>query len=148
MLSINRPSTNFHGGGMNWNHIVFTALIGGVVASMTDWAFAGDWLYKRFNAHPEIWRVNSKNEWKAIAGSAALPFLTCGVFAAVCARLDLHSYSATLKLALAIWLIAPLPVLITHGLFVKLQSGIVVSYAIGWLVKLGIAALAVAFLFR
>lgn len=131
---------------MNWNHILLTALIGGVVASMTDWLFAGDWLYKRFNAYPEIWRVTAKNEWKAIAASAAFPFLTCAVFAVVCARLNLHSYSATLKLALAIWLIGPLPLLITHALFMKLQSGIVASYSLGWLVKLAVAAIAVVFL--
>jgi hypothetical protein len=133
---------------MNWSHIVRTALIGGVVASMSDWAFMGDWLYKRFNAFPEIWRVNTQNEWKAIAWSSSLPFCTCGVFAFVCARLNLHTYGATLKLALAIWLIGPLPLLITHGLFIKLQSAIVASYSIGWLAKLVIAALAVALLLR
>jgi len=133
---------------MNWNHIILVALIAGVVTSMTDWAFAGDWLYKRFHAFPEIWRVNAKNEWKAIAGSAAFPFLTCAVFAIVCARLNLHTYGSTLKLAFAIWLIGPLPLLITHALFMKLQAPIVASYSLGWLVKLLIAALAVVFLFR
>ena len=131
---------------MHLKSIILVALIGGVVSSMTDWAFAGDWLYKRFNAHPEIWRVNAKNEWKAIAGSAAFPFLTCAVFALVCARLNLHSYSATLKLALAIWLIGPLPLLVTHALFMKIQAPIVASYSIGWLVKLIVAAVAVSFL--
>jgi hypothetical protein len=133
---------------MNLNRIILTALIAGVVSSMTDWAFAGDWLYKRFHAFPEIWRVNAQNEWKAIAGSAALPFLTCAVFAVVCARLNLHAYRSTLKLALAIWLIGPLPLLITHGLFIKLQAPIVASYSLGWLVKLVIAALAVSLLLR
>jgi hypothetical protein len=77
-----------------------------------------DWLYKRYNQHPEIWRhPHGQGEMKAIAWSAPLPFVTCAIFTLLCARLNLHSYSATLKLALAIWFVGPLPLLIVNGLF-------------------------------
>ena len=62
----------------------------------------------------------------------------------LCARLNLHSYSATLKLAVAIWLVGPLPLLITNALFTKLHPAITASYSLGWLVKLVVAAVAVA----
>ena len=81
---------------------------------------------------------------KAIAWSAPLPFVTCTFFTLLCARLNLHSYSATFKLALAIWLVGPLPLLIVNGLFIKLHSAITAAYSIGWLVKLSVAAAAVA----
>ena len=60
---------------------VLAVLAGGVVASMTDWLFMGDLVYKRFDKHPEIWRfAGGQGESRAIAWSAALPFLTCAVF--------------------------------------------------------------------
>jgi hypothetical protein len=46
-------------------------------------------------------------------------------------------------LALAIWLVGPLPLLIVNGLFIKLHSAITASYSLGWLVKLVVAAVAV-----
>jgi hypothetical protein len=35
---------------------LLAVLAGGTVASMTDWLFMGDLVYKRFDQHPEIWR--------------------------------------------------------------------------------------------
>ncbi len=131
---------------MNWMRMALTVFAGGVAASLTDWLFmGGDWLYKRYNQHPEIWRhPHGQGEMKAIAWSAPLPFVTCTFFTLLCARLNLHSYSATFKLALAIWLVGPLPLLIVNGLFIKLHSAITAAYSIGWLVKLSVAAAAVA----
>ena len=80
------------------------------MVSLTDWLFMGDWLYSRYNQFPEIWRhPHGQGEMKAIAWSVPLPFITCAVFTLLCARLNLHSYSATLKLAagyLACWTFA------------------------------------------
>lgn len=127
---------------VTWTRFAFAVLAGGIVSSMTDWLFMGDWLYRRYNPHPEIWRVHSGNETKAILWASLLPFLTCGVFDAVCVGLHLHSYSATLKLALAVWLIGPLPLIIVNSLFIKIDSWIAAAHAVGWLVKLLVAALA------
>ena len=134
---------------MNWIRVALTLLVGGFVASLTDWIFMGDWLYSRYNQYPEIWRhSHGQGEMKAIAWSVPLPFITCAVFTLLCARLNLHSYSATLKLAAAIWLVGPLPLLITNALFIKLHPAITVSYCLGWLVKLVVAALAVVLFLR
>jgi hypothetical protein len=134
---------------MNWIRVALTVFAGVFVASLTDWLFMGDWLYKRYNQHPEIWRYpHGQGEMKAIVWSAPLPFVTCAFFTLLCARLNLHSYSATLKLALAIWLVGPLPLLIVNGLFIKLHSAITAAYSLGWLVKLVVAALAVTLILR
>ena len=85
---------------------------------------------------------------RAIALTSPLPFLTCGVFAYVAARLGLHSVSGAVKLAFAVWLIGPLPLILTNAAFIKLHRVFFVSYAIGWLVKLGIVALAVGWFLR
>ncbi|MFY9726277.1 MAG: hypothetical protein WB579_05765 [Bryobacteraceae bacterium] len=122
-------------------------LAAGIASSMTDWLFMGDWLYKRYDKHPEIWRYRGgQGETNAIIWASLLPFLTCSVLVLVCARLHLSSYSATLKLALAIWLIGPLPLTIANSLFMKLTPAIAIAHALGWMVKLVLAGFAVALL--
>ena len=133
---------------VGWGRFVFAVLAGGIVSSLTDWLFMGDWLYQRFHAHPEIWRIHGGNETKAILWASLLPFLTCGVFDAVSMRLHLHSYGATLKLAAAVWLIAPLPLIIVNSLFMKIEAGIAAAHVSGWLMKLLVAALALVLIVR
>jgi hypothetical protein len=125
---------------MNWTRFVAIVIGAGVVSSLTDWFFAGDWLHRRFT-YPEVWRQGA--EGRAIALSSPLPFLSCGVFAYLAARLGLHTVTHTLKLAIAVWLIGPLPLILTNAAFIKLHRVFVVSLATGWLVKLAIIAVAV-----
>jgi hypothetical protein len=134
---------------MPWVRIALAILASAFLSSLTDWLFMGDWLYKRYDRHPEIWRhPGGQGENKAILWSSLLPFLTCGVFVLLCSRLHLLLYRETLKLALAIWLIGPLPLTIVNSLWIKLSPAIATSHALGWLVKLALAALAVAIIFR
>jgi hypothetical protein len=126
---------------MHWTRIVLITLASGVVTSLSDWFFAGDWIHRRFT-YPEIWRQGVES--KAIALTSPLPFLTCFVFACVAARLQVTSLSGALKLGVAIWLIGPLPLLLTNAAWMKLHRVFVTSYATGWLVKLLIVAAAVA----
>jgi len=128
---------------MNWTRLVAIVIGAGVVSSLTDWFFAGDWLHRRFT-YPEIWRQGA--EGRAIAVSSPLPFLSCGVFAYLAARLGLHSVASTLELAVAVWLIGPLPLILTNAAFMKLHRVFVASFATGWLVKLAIIAVAVGWL--
>jgi hypothetical protein len=72
-----------------------------------------------------------------------LPFVTCFVFAYVVTRLHLSYVSGALKFAAAIWVIGPLPLILTNAAFMKLHRVFVLSYATGWLVKLVVAAIAV-----
>ena len=130
---------------MNWARLVAIIIGAGVVSSLTDWFFAGDWIHRRYT-YPEIWRQGEES--RAIALTSPLPFVTCGVFAFVAARLGLHSVSGALKLAVAVWVIGPLPLILTNAAFMKLHRVFVVSYAIGWLTKLVIVAVAVGWFAR
>lgn len=130
---------------MPWIRIALVVLASGIVSSLTDWLFMGDWLYKRYDKHPEIWRYRGgQGEMRAIIWASLLPFLTCSVFVVVCARLHLSSYSATVKMALAVWLIGPLPLTIANSLFMKLSPAVALAHALGWMVKLVLVGLAVA----
>jgi hypothetical protein len=126
---------------MNWTRLAFIVIGTGIVTSLTDWFFAGDWLHRRFT-YPEIWRAGAES--KAIALTSPLPFLTCGIFASLLAWLGFLSISSASKMAVAIWLIGPLPLILTNAAFIKLHRVFVISFATSWLVKLMIVALAVA----
>jgi len=121
---------------MGWVRFALVVVGAGVVTSLTDWLFAGDWLHRRWT-YKEVWRAN---EGRAIALTSPLPFLTCGVFAYLALRLGLHSLTSTLKLAGAVWLIGQLPLILTNAAFIKLHRVFVASFALGWLVKLVIVA--------
>ena len=125
---------------MHSTRLVLIVIGAGIVSSLTDWFFAGDWLHRRYT-YPEVWRQG--DEGRAIALTSPLPFLTCGVFACVIAWLGLHLAGAV-KLAIALWLIGPLPLILTNAAFMKLHRVFVASYAAGWLVKLLIVAVATA----
>ena len=125
---------------MNWLRLVAIIVSAGILSSLTDWFFAGDWIHRRFT-YPEIWRKGA--EGRAIALTSPLPFLTCGVFACVAAWLGIHSVLGAVKLAVAEWMIGPLPLILTNAAFIKMHRVFVASYAAGWLVKLLIVALAV-----
>ena len=40
---------------MNWMLLALVTIGAGIVTSLTDWFFAGDWLHRRWT-YPEIWR--------------------------------------------------------------------------------------------
>jgi hypothetical protein len=130
---------------MNWMRFVAVVTGAGVVTSLTDWFFAGDWLHRRYT-YPEIWRQGG--EGRAIAVTSPLPFLTCGIFAFVTIRLGLHSIASAVKLGVAVWVIGPLPLILANAAFIKLHRAFVVSYATGWLVKLTLVAVAVGWFLR
>lgn len=126
---------------MHWLRFALVVMGSGVVVSLTDWGFAGDWLHRRWT-YPEAWRQGG--EERAIAVTSPLPFLTAATFTYLAARLHLHAASTMLKLAAAVWVLGPLPLILTNAAFLKLHRVFVASYAIGWLVKLMIIALAAA----
>jgi hypothetical protein len=53
-----------------------------------------------------------------------------------------HTVGGAAKLAVAVWLLGPLPLILTNAAFMKLHRVFVVSYAAEWLVKLTIVAVA------
>jgi hypothetical protein len=130
---------------MDWTRLALITIGAGVLTSLTDWFFAGDWIHRRYS-YPEIWRQGAES--KAIALTSPLPFLTCGLFAYLVARLGLHSVSGAVKLAAAVWLIGPLPLMLTNAAFMKLHRVFVLSYALGWLTKLVLVAIAAGWFLR
>lgn len=123
-------------------------VVAGTVAMFADWFFGGVLFHSKYMAHPEIWRYIGKRpeETRAIAWSVVLGYVTCAAFVFVCRIFKVHGFSQSLELAALIWLIAPLPLLITNALFIKMHPLTVVAHSLGWLTKLLIAGAAVGWL--
>ena len=128
---------------MNWVIPIAIVVGAGIVVSLTDWFFAGDWIHQRYT-YPEIWRTGSES--RAIALTSPLPFLTCAAFVYLAVHLGIHSIARAAKLATAIWVIGPLPLILTNAAFMKMHRVFVGSYVFGWLLKLMIVAFAVGWL--
>ncbi len=133
---------------MNWMRFALTVLAAGVATSLTDWFFGGVLFHEKYKAYPEIWRrpQGGPGETQAIVWATVLGFFTCAVFAYACVRLHLSTYAATLKLGVAVWLMAPLPMIVTNALWMKYHPLNAVAHALGWLAKFVVTALAVTWL--
>ena len=134
---------------MNLGRLALAILLSGFLASFTDWFFGGYLFHKQYMTHPEIWRNKPGDkaaEKRAVLWSVTLGFLTCAAFIFACLVFRIRGYFAPIHFALFIWLIAPVPLLITNALFIKMHPLNVVSHSLGWLAKLILAALAVSWL--
>ena len=127
---------------MDW-HIFAASIAGAVLGSLADWIFAGVLFHGRYQRHPEVWRTGTSETLK-IGGAQVLCLVTSVAFVALADRLGLIGLTAAIKLAAMIWLIAPLPILITNSLFIKIDPLVTASHAVGWLAKLALIAVATA----
>lgn len=127
---------------MNW-HIFAASVVGAILGSIADWIFAGVLFHDRYQRHPEIWRTGT-SETLRIGAAQILCLMTSVAFVALASTLNLVDLRGTLKLAAMVWLIAPLPLLVTNSLFIKIDPLVAGSHAAGWLAKLLLIAGATA----
>jgi hypothetical protein len=128
---------------MTPGQFALATLLSGLAASMTDWVFFGVLFHDKMLLYPEVWRTPGSGEGKKVAVSILLGFVTCGGFVFTCSAFQVHGYSSALEFAALIWVLAPLVIVVTNALFIKLHPLTVVAHSLGWLVKLLLAAAAV-----
>jgi hypothetical protein len=134
---------------MNWIHFFAAVFVAGLAISFSDWVFMGMLFHNKYFAHPEIWRSTAgTGESKSVLSSILLGFFTAAVFAAVCSQLGFYTYMTTLRLALAIWLVAALPLILTYAVWIKFHPAVIASHSVGWLVRLSLAACAVSLILK
>jgi len=126
---------------LEWTRLAFVVVCAGTATTITDYLLTGGWIQKRFS-EPAIWR----EKFGGIPGTltALLPFFTCAVFAFTANRMNISGLRATIKFALAVWAMGPLPLILTNAAFIKLSKPYVACYAIAWFVKLTIVAVLAA----
>lgn len=135
---------------MDHSKLLIASVVGLGLGTLPDWFFGGVLFHEKYNAYPEVWRrpEGGAGENRAIGLSILLSVFTYFGFACLYLVAEIHGYWSALQMAGAAWLSIPLPLLVTHSLWVKTHPAIVVSHALGWLAKLGVAAIASAWILK
>jgi hypothetical protein len=129
---------------MDWR--LGAAIVAGlIVASLVDWLFAGVLFHDRYQAHPEVWRVNGADP-RALIAAQALTIPTVVGLVALMRITGQTSPFAALEVAALIWLVAAAPAILANGIYVKLHPLVVASHTVGWLAKLAAVAAAASFI--
>ena len=124
-------------------NLVWAALAGALLGSLADWLFMGVIFHGRYQVHPEVWRPGVGERGRIVAAQA-LALLSSAAFVALAFKLHQTDVRGALKLAVMIWLIAPLPLLAANAMFIKIDHLVTASHAAGWLAKLLLFAAATA----
>jgi hypothetical protein len=103
--------------------LVAAAVVSIILASFSDWFFGGVLFHGKYRTHPEVWRNSGGGQGAnpAVAWSALLGVLSCVAFIYLEVRLAALTWGRALGMAIGVWLLAPLPLLITNALFIKLH---------------------------
>lgn len=133
---------------MNWTRFLLAVVASGIATSFTDWLFMGVLFHAKYTETPEIWRNKpGQSETSNILASMALGVLSCAALIYLCIWAGaLHAASGALRLAILAWLAAPLPIILTNTIWIKLHPLVGVSHALGWLARFAVTALIAAWL--
>jgi hypothetical protein len=131
---------------MDWR---FWAVVAGgsVLASLTDWLFMGVLFHPKYLHAPEIWRQHPQlSGTRRIVYSQILGVVSCIAFVWLCLALGALTVPSALLAAVLVWLAGVVVVLGQMVMWVKLHPLVGLSHALGWLMRLVITALLVAWL--
>ena len=119
-------------------HYVIALVVASVAASFSDWYFMGVLFHDKYLAYPEVWRHTGdrRGESLAIAWSTLLSVVSAAAFLWLCGRLGLAGQNTCFLLGAGLWLIGPLPLLLTQAAFIKIHYLNTLASLAGWLVRL------------
>jgi len=129
---------------MDWH---YWAAVGAglVLASLADWLFAGVLFHEKYQAHPEVWRVNGPNP-RAIVIAQVLTVPTVVGLITLIQMTASTALVPALGVAALVWLVAAAPATVVNGVFIKIHPAVVAAHTIGWLAKLALIAAAASVL--
>ena len=135
---------------MNWMRFVLAVLVSGVLASFTDWLFMGLLFHKKYLETPEIWRLKTgESETSKIVASSIIGLVSCAAFIYLCVWTGaLNVPRAELRMAAIAWLAAPVPVILSNVVWIKMDPLIGLSHSLGWLARFVITGLVAVWLIR
>ncbi len=124
--------------------LIGAAFAAGTIATFTDWLFMGVLFHERYNIHPEVWRpgIREGKERAAILWSCVLDYVSAAALVALCALVHANTFEAALVVTFLAWAAGPLAVMIVNGLFIKFDTVLTLTHALGYLVRFLIAGAA------
>ena len=135
---------------MNWLLLLMTFIASTVVGSFTDWYFFGVLFHSRYQKTPDTWKKykDKKDEMKSIGLAQIFMSFSSLVFIYSCAKMGWTTWSTSLTTALTVWIMVPLPLLMTNAIFIPMDRFIVLGHALGWLVRLIITAACISIFYQ
>jgi hypothetical protein len=130
---------------MSWLHFALVVVVSGLVASFTDWLFMGVLFHEKYLESPEVWRT-SIPQGRKIGYSELIGLISSAGFAWLLMAHQLQALPVALTAAVVVWLASAVPVIFTNVLWMKLHPALGLSHSAGWLARLVITAVAVAWL--
>jgi hypothetical protein len=134
---------------MTWM-LVAAALAAGTLATFTDWLFMGVLFHAEYNRYPEVWwpSFREKGDSRAIIYSSILGYLTSSAIVILCAATQTRGVAGALILAVLAWVAGPLVVVVTNGLWIKLDPRVSFAHAMGYLARFILAGIAAGLVLR
>jgi hypothetical protein len=126
--------------------VVLAVLAAGIVSAFTDWVFMGVLFHDRYMRYPEVWRdgIVGGNDRTAVIYSCALDFVAAAGIVALCMLANINTFWPAIGIAIFAWVAGPLVLMVTNGLFMRLDWAVVGAHSLGYLVRFLVAAIAVA----
>jgi hypothetical protein len=126
---------------MNWMSIL-AIVVAGTVSALTDWLFMGVLFHDRYNTYPETWwpRSGPDAERSSIIWSTALGYITAAAVVLLCMFVDPANSNRAFEVALLAWVAGPLVVVITNGVWIRIDRAVTLAHALGYLARFLIAA--------
>lgn len=133
---------------MQWTSVALAGVTAAIAAQFADWFFFGVWMHGRYNTYPEVWRPTGPKggHTGAIAASSVLTAVASFGFVALLAWLGMTAWRQALILAAGVWLLVPLPMLLTNTMFMRLDPRLLLPHSLGWLTRLTLCAASAAWL--
>ena len=133
---------------MNYTHIILAFAASAILASFTDWFFFGFLFHDRYQATPGVWKKykDKKDEMRSIMICLGYMSITSLVFVVGCAWLAITTLPASLAAAMGIWIMIPVPLLLSNAVYIPMDRRIVLGHSLGWLARLLVTARCVAWL--
>lgn len=122
---------------MHWTRFALAVIASGVVASVTDWFFMGFLFHDKYLENREVYRNQpGQSETAKILGSALFGLVSSAAFIYLCYWTGaLPILRANIRMAAVVWLVAPVPLILTNVLWMKFHPLLGVSHMLGWLAR-------------
>ena len=99
--------------------------------------------HKKYIATPEIWRIKpGESDTRSIVLSSLLGVFCSAVFLFFCVWAGIIlSHRATLLTSLLVWMAAPVPIIFSNIVWIKMHPLLGVSHSLGWLARFAVTGM-------
>jgi hypothetical protein len=133
---------------VSWLRLLGVLAAAAAVTSLSDWYFFGVLFHGRYRRTPGVWRAyrNRADQQLSLGAAQALLTVSTLVFILVCAHQGWVSARTSIPAAITLWVMVPVPLIAVNTIYIPMDRWIAAGHALGWLARLLLTALLVAWL--